>query len=76
MKKRCKHQNGLLQEQMLAVHERDVFDGILDGIGYNNTGEITGYVYRCADCGKLFSFSWSGAIKQKWLKKIFDQLSK
>ncbi len=72
---RCKHLNGNLIEIMVATHERNVDNGNMEEIGYNNVGEITGYKYVCGDCGKSFRFSWGGAIKQKWLKKIFEQLS-
>ncbi len=71
---RCKHLNGVLSEIMVAYHERTVENGLMEDIGYNNVGEITGYEYKCLDCGKAFMFSYSGAIRQKWLKEIFEQL--
>lgn len=71
----CKHLNGTLYEKMIATHEREVQSGILDEVGYNNMGEITGYTYRCHDCKKYFHYSSYSDIKQKWLKKIHEQLT-
>jgi len=75
MDKKCKHQNGTLTEYMVATHAREVSNGTMDEIGYNDIGNITGYEYYCRDCKRRFRFTASVTIKQKWLKKIHDQLS-
>jgi hypothetical protein len=71
---KCKHLNGELYELMQAAHIRDVENGGLAEIGYNEMGDITGYEYHCKDCDKRFKYP-SGLDKlPKWLRKIHEQL--
>lgn len=69
---RCNHQNGTLVEVCPALHFRDVYDGVMEEEGVNELDPITGYRYRCRDCGKQWKFVASP--RQQWLRKIYDQL--
>ena len=72
MSKRCKHQNGELIEHMTATHAREVTDGNLEPIGFNEIDDVTGYEYHCFDCDKYFKFV--SRPRQHWLRDIHDQL--
>lgn len=71
--KRCKHHTGTVIEVMLGTHARSVENGIMEGIGYNNVGNITHYEYRCFDCGKWFVFRTWGKYP-KWFQKFYNEL--
>lgn len=67
--KRCKHENGELVEMMTAGHYRTVENGIMEKEGPNEMGNINGYYFDCADCGKTINDKG-----QKWMKKYKDAL--
>jgi hypothetical protein len=71
---RCRHQNGYLIESMVATHVRDVVDGKMFPIGVNDIGNITGYEYRCEDCGKHWRY-FATPDRPQWLRRIHEQLA-
>ena len=69
---RCKHQNGLLSEFVDTAHLREVVDGRVEEVGYNDIGNISGYLYTCYDCGREWKFVAHPRLE--WLRKIYRQL--
>jgi hypothetical protein len=66
--KRCKHLNGILDEHLDATHTRDIENGVVDKIGYNEPGNLTHYEFTCSDCNK--TFKWKSFFNcPKWAKK-------
>jgi len=68
----CKHKNGYLVESVDAWTSFDVTDGIVDEIGSNELGNISGYLYHCNDCGR--EWKWKARPHLKWLQRIYEQL--
>jgi hypothetical protein len=70
----CDHRTGRLLEISKVCHERAVHLGVMDDIGYNSEGDIVGYEYKCAGCGRVWIFPATHNIRPLWLRKIVDQL--
>ncbi len=71
---RCKHQNGDFAEIMYATHVREVVDGKMEPIGFNEIQEITGYTCHCTDCDRWWTMPTTHH-RLKWLDKIGAQLA-
>ncbi len=68
---RCKHKNGYLSEFVDTWTSFDVIDGIVEEIGSNEIGNITGYLYHCDDCGE----EWKWVVPRlKWQQRMDEQL--
>lgn len=68
----CKHRNGELIEVMDATHSRELSNGELDAIGYNEVEDIRFYLFRCFDCHREWRFYPNTRLR--WLRAIYDQL--
>lgn len=68
---RCKHLNGEMIEVVHCSHIREIRDGKVAPIGYNEDGEIESYFFHCSDCGKKFKLQRSSP---KWLKKYHRKI--
>lgn len=70
----CKHLKGELLEFVDAAHLYDVKGGKLIQICHQEVGNIRHYEYHCSDCNRVFRYQSGLSIRQKWLKKIHEQL--
>ncbi len=68
---KCKHQTGEFIEVMSATHCRQVENGNVDTIGYNEIGDISHYLFRCYDCKKVFKFGPDTKIF--WQRDMYDE---
>lgn len=71
----CDHKDGWLNEYMWAQHSRRVYDGMVDGEGINEMGDVTHYEYVCLKCKKAWRLSTLNpeiTKMPKWLASIIE----
>lgn len=69
---KCKHQTGIFQEVIEAMHERRMEKGELDKDSFNNDyGNLIGHSYRCSSCSKVWR--WKYKPQGKWLIELFEK---